>query len=188
MNETLRASVSAFLKLVVLAACVYIWVFYLRLGWFLPVAWLAGCAIAVYVTGSERRRVRPGVLGATVVVLVYTGVQLIVLLAATTQAEQTLPMRWSVSESERGPEVALEFGKHPGHFVGLYSVDLATYLASRQGDEVEAVFVVSKALGCMRGFHTERVGELTDWEADADGYARATVPTDGPWTDPPWCP
>lgn len=188
MNETWNRLASALAKLSVLAVGVYVWVFYLRLGWFLPAAWLAGCFAAVYVTGRERARLRPRALGVAAVLVAYSALQLAVFVASTSQTRQVMPMRWSVSESERGVLVDLEFRDFPGHSVGIYSADLAASLRSREGDEVDVVFRVSKALGCLRGFGVERVGALEDWETSADGYSRARTDDPGPWVDPVWCP
>ena len=46
----------------------------------------------------------------------------------------------------------------------------------------------AEAYAALRGYRVARIGTLEHWEPDADGYARATTDTDGPWPDPAWCP
>jgi len=178
------------LKLVALAALLYVASFYLRLGFFLPAVYAVGAVVAVAVTARQWRGSRPW-LGAAGVFIGYVALQLGVFAALTTESREELDMTWREEPADgpgSGREIVLEFEDSPGSYIGIYSDRLAEYLAETGDAAVRVEFELTRDFGCLRGFHETRIGRLTSWTTGGSGYAGSRGGAQLPWTDPWWCP
>ena len=184
----------AALKVTVLAIAVYLAGFYFRLGWFLMWVFGAGVVLAVVITRPEwKSHRRFSFIGVLVVAIAYTGIHVLIFTVTTTRSHETFLMRWSEKprrSADQQAEVVLEFARFPGAHVGVYSDSLRNYLASTGSDTVRVTFDVTRDIGCLRGFHEERIGSLTFWPsaAGSGGYAGSIDHAPFPWSDPWWCP
>lgn len=186
----MRRIVFAALEVVALAVAVYLAAFYFHLGWFLPWVYVAGVVLAVVITRPQWKGHRFSLVGALVVAPAYSGVHALIFTNTTTRSHETFVMRWSVvppRHAEQQAEVALEFVQYPGNHVGIYSDALRSYLTSTGSDTVRVVFEVTRDIGCVRGYHEERIGTLTFW-LSGFAYGGRVGDAPSPWSDPWWCP
>jgi hypothetical protein len=179
-----------------LALVVQLAVFYLRLGWFGPLPWIVG-GVAIIAVGWWRARA-PGraLVLLTLVLLVYgAGLAATEALWFGQRSRVDAKMTWQDlgAENESGQrEVVLHFVDHPAYLVGEYSDALARHLQQADRAIVDATFVVTRDLGCLRGFRLQEVAGLTQWPS-AWGYAGSRgiggEEPPSPWAvDPWWCP
>ena len=173
------------LKLSTLAVVVYALTFYLRLGYFLPVVYGVGVALAVVATASQWRGARSATGAAVTVAVAYLLIQFAVSAALTTESQVEFQMSWGV---QPGGEIVLGFDDFPGNFLGLYSDEVADYLAATGDARVGVELSVTRDLGCFRGFSQTRIGGLTSWSTSNPGYVSASGAARSPFTDPWWCP
>jgi len=179
------------LKLLGLAAVIYVLSFYLRLGLLMPGVLGVGALSSLAATAGEWRRAKPSPLAAVGVVIAYLAVQAAVFSVLTTESLVERSMSWHIrtpSAETRGPEVVLEFEDAPGNYVALYSAQVADYLRSSGFDRVDVQFSLTRDLGCLRGFRETRIGTLVSWETNSGGYSGAVGTSESPWTNPWWCP
>lgn len=94
-------------------------------------------------------------------------------------------MTWDIKPSPSGEtkesEVVLSFVDFPGHYIGVYSEELATYLRDKGDPRAKAVLLVTSDYGRVRGFHETEIAGLREWKS-AGGYAgTAGSPSRSPW-------
>lgn len=109
------------------------------------------------------------------------------------QSERTFTMIWydnGLNNEWQESEIVLQFVDYPQHQIGIYSNELAAYLKTNNLQEVPVSFKVTSDLGCMRGFHQEEIGSLSNWKS-AGGYSQVLSKTTepSPWGARHWwCP
>ena len=98
----------------------------------------------------------------------------------------TFSMTWRLGEpgfqASKQAHVILEFRDYPGHRLGIFSDDVASYLRRLGSDTVDVTFDVTTDWGHTRGFHEIRIGDLTSWRAEG-GYSGVGGQNFGP---SPW--
>jgi len=179
------------LKLSILAVVLYVAAFYLRLGYFLPAVYGVGAVLALAVTAPQWRGAPSAVVAATAIALVYLPIQFALFSAMTTESRGEFSMGWHEEPGDGvqlGREIVLEFDDFPGNYVGIYSTEVAEYLAGTGDPSVGVELSVTRDFGCFRGFHETRIGSLTSWATSGFGYFGSAGADRSPWTDPWWCP
>lgn len=162
--------------------------FYLHLGMFMPIPYVAGLLLSVGVALRQRGAVSHPRMAVAAAGVAYVLLQALASSVATTERTAQRTMTWEVDSSSAPPEVVLRFAEHPGHFLTIYSSDLADHLRSTASREVHVELEVTRDLGCLRGFHATRIGELTAWGAGPGGHAGSAGSATSPWSNPWWCP
>ena len=167
-------------------------IFYLRLGWFLALIWPLGAVLALAVSWRDVRASTSRALAVAIVLLAYAAISIGLWQAGTNRKSvREFDMTWQDKGDRnafREAEVALEFERFPGNRVVIYSNQLRDYLKQATARPLRVTFEVTDDVGCMRGFHPTRIGDLATWR-DAGGYTGATGSPVSPWgKDPWWCP
>jgi hypothetical protein len=167
-------------------------IFYLRLGWFLPIVWTAGLFLALVLTKQERVINGKRIAGTAAVVLLYAAVT-----AAAWQlffdrkSEVEFEMTWDDrgdANSYSEPEIVLSFAQFPGHSVGIYSRQLKQLLESRGHSMIRVAFETASDFGCPRGYRAVRIDGVTSWQSSWS-YVRSDQSIPEPWGPKPWwCP
>jgi len=190
----MRSAGIALGKVAALVVILQLVLFYLRLGyfpWLIWGIWGIGLIAGLAVTKPQWEASWQPPLAIVGVIVAYATCIWISWLGMFDNKTRTVfQMRWEdrgVANDFKESEVVLSFVDYPGNHVGIFSNELAGYLRTRGTQPVEVEFELTKDLGCMRGFHEVRVGELASWKS-VGGYAGGRGDSESPWKDPPWCP
>jgi hypothetical protein len=96
----------------------------------------------------------------------------------------TFPMSWRMGEpgfqGSKQAHVILEFRDYPGHRIGIFSDDVASYLRRLGSEKVDVTFDVTTDWGKTRGFHEIKIGGFTSWR-DEGGYYQVGGPGPSPF-------
>lgn len=181
-------------KILLLTIVLHLAIFYFRLGWFILPLWLVGAFLVLWLTKQTWQDSSHNMVG---MILVLAGYGLSVVLVWNSffnwQAERTFNMSWSdkgLGNESQESEIVLQFVDYPQHQIGIYSNELAAYLKSNAVSEVQVRFNVTSDLGCLRGFHQEEIGALSEYQT-AGGYVAVMgeTPAPSPWGPRRWwCP
>ena len=180
-------------KLLVMSFVLHLAVFYLRLGLFLLIIWIAGVWLAILLTRSFWKTFEPAPVGWVVVGTAYViSLVLVWNIFLDRKSLRTYVMTWEdrgAGNEFKQPEIVLTFSEYPAHHIGIYSQQVSEYLRTLASRSVPVTFTVTKDFGCIRGFHESRIGELDRWNSPF-GYAgqAGNDLTRNPWPSPFWCP
>lgn len=188
----MRAVVALLGKTALVVVVLVLAVFYLRLGWFLLLVWPLGALLALAASWRDIRASTSRALAVALVLVAYTVISIgLWQTGMNRKSVHAFDMTWQDKGDRnafREAEVVLEFERFPGNYVGIYSNQVRDYLKQLAARPVRVTFEVTDDLGCMRGVHETRIGDLASWRS-ADGYASATGSPASPWRkDPWWCP
>jgi hypothetical protein len=94
-------------------------------------------------------------------------------------------MTWEIkpgpSQGMKESEVVLSFVDFPGHYIGIYSDQLAAHLPTLVSKKVKVVFEITSDYGKVRGFKETEIAGLKNWSSEW-GYAGSIgTPSKSPW-------
>jgi hypothetical protein len=120
---------------------------------------------------------------------VATAVTSLILLGCSAPRQATYQMTWRYEQDHMCPTmrpVVLRFVDYPAYIYGYCSDDLARYLASRPGSQVEVVFEVDHPEAQLGGGAPVRVGTLQEWRSEFQHMGMeqdtlTTIPPRHPW-------
>jgi hypothetical protein len=131
--------------------------FVFRLGFLLPIVWLIGALVTIWLaamTGGGRRAVAVAVASyAIVTIILFYG-------PTNQQTSRTFEMTWRAtggSNEFRQPELRLEFAAFPGNYVLVYSSALADHLKQTGSATVPVDFIVHSDYWCVGSFELIRI-------------------------------
>jgi len=142
---------------------------------------LLGC----WLTGKKFRKGKVSLLAALFFTALFafflTGIGPFVDQKETRQYLMTWEIKPNQASRNNESEVVLSFVDYPGHYVGIYSNEVADHLRHRGEPRVSVLFEITSDYGKVRGTREIEIAGLRDWKS-VDGYSAATgSPARSPW-------